>query len=99
MQFFPAGGCGKGGFTLVELLIVLAVLVLLLAMLVPSLSAARRQASMSACAMQMRGVGAALKQFAVANRNRLPPFAFSDYEGNLPLSGHWGGWRSPTRGP
>ncbi len=91
VQFSPAGGCGTGGFTLAELLIVLAVLALLLAMLIPSLSAARRQASMSACAMQMRGVGTALKQFAVANRNRLPPFAFSDYGGNLPLSGHWGG--------
>ncbi len=108
VQFSPAGGWGKGefapaelpvvsrcksgAFTLVELLIVLAILALLLAMLIPSLSAARRQASMSACAMQMRGVGVALKQFAVANRNRLPLFAFSDYNGNLSLSGHWGGW-------
>lgn len=92
VRFFSAGGCGKGGFTLTELLIVLAILALLLAMLVPSLSAARRQALMSACAMQMRGVGVALKQFAAGNRNCLPPFAFSDYGGNLPLSGHWGGW-------
>ncbi len=92
VQFPAAGVCGKGGFTLTELLIVLAILVLLLGMLVPSLSGARRQASMSACAMQMRGVGVALRQFAVGNQNYLPPFAFSDYSGNLPLSGHWGGW-------
>jgi prepilin-type processing-associated H-X9-DG protein len=67
-------------------------LALLMAMLVPSLSAAKRQASLTSCAMQMRGVGIALRQFTGANRNYLPPFAFSDYDGNLPLSGHWGGW-------
>ncbi|MDY7010016.1 MAG: prepilin-type N-terminal cleavage/methylation domain-containing protein [Planctomycetota bacterium] len=92
MRFSPAVGCEKRGFTLTELLIVAAILALLLAMLVPSLSAARRQVSMSACAVQMRGVGVALRHFAVGNRNCLPPFAFSDYDGNLPLSGHWGGW-------
>ncbi|MCD4698950.1 MAG: prepilin-type N-terminal cleavage/methylation domain-containing protein [Phycisphaerae bacterium] len=87
-----SGRCKSRAFTLVELLIVIAILILLLAMLVPSLSAARRQASMLACTMQIRGVGVALKQFAIGNKNCLPPFAFSDYDGNLPLSGHWGGW-------
>lgn len=83
--------CGKGGFTLVELFIVLAILALLSAIMVPSLSAAKRQASLSACAVQMRGAGVAIRQFAAVNQNRLPPFAFSDHRGNLPLSGHWGG--------
>lgn len=91
VRFCPAGRCGEGGFTLTELLIVLAIMALLLAMLVPSLSAARRQASVSACAIQIRSLGVALKQFAASNQNRLPPFAFSNYGGNLPLSGHWGG--------
>ncbi len=92
MRFFSAVGCEKGGFTLVELLVVLMILALLIAMLVPSLSAAKRQAFLTSCTMQIRGVGVALRQFVGANQNHLPPFAFSDYDGNLPLSGHWGGW-------
>lgn len=70
---------------------VLAALVVLAGILVPSLSAAKNQARLAACAVQMRSVGTALRQFAACNENRMPPFAFSDHVGNLPLSGHWGG--------
>jgi len=84
----PARGCA---FTLVELLIILAVLAVLAAILLPSVSAAKQQARLAACAAQMRGVGSGLKVYAAVHGNLLPPFAFSDGKCNLPLSGHWGG--------
>lgn len=46
---------------------------------------------MTVCAGQMRCIGAGLVHYATTNDQHLPPFAFSDYFGNLPLSGHWGG--------
>ena len=68
---------------------------LLAGLAAPSMSAARRLAAMSACAARMRTIGTALMQYGAANTNHLPPFAFSDPFGNLPLSGHWGGTIDP----
>lgn len=81
----------EGGFTLVELLLVIAILILLTAMLFPAVSGAKRLGRRSICAGRVKSIGVGLAQFAAANNNRFPPFAFSDYTGNLPLSGHWGG--------
>jgi len=81
----------RQGWTLVELLVIIAVIALLLSILMPSLSGARRQARLAACASKMRGVHTALVHYAAFNDSRLPPFAFSDYAGDVPLSGHWGG--------
>lgn len=84
-----------GGFTLVEFLMVLLAAGLLAGLMAPSMSAARRLAVMSACAARMRTIGTGLMLYATANTNHLPPFAFSDHFGNLPLSGHWGGAIDP----
>lgn len=74
---------------------VLAALAVLAGTLLPCLSAAKAQARLSVCAVQMRGVGAALRLYATSHRECFPPFAFSDQVGNLPLSGHWGGPSQP----
>ena len=81
---------GKG-FTLIELIIVAAVLTLLAGILVPALGSARDKARLAACAGNMRQVSIALASYPAANRNCLPPFAFSDFGADLPASGHWGG--------
>ncbi len=86
-----AAGRGAGGFSLVELLVVIAILCLLVGLISPAVQGARRQASMARCAAQMHAIGAALAHYAAANGSKFPPFAFSDFAGNLPLSGHWGG--------
>jgi len=67
------------------------VISLLLGILLPSFSGIKARARLTVCAGRMRGVGVGLIQFAAARRNRLPPFAFSDFDCDLPLSGHWGG--------
>jgi len=87
---------GASAWTLLELMVSLSVLALLAGMLVPTLSRARRQARLAVCAGGMHGVGVALRQFASAHDNQLPPFAFSAHVGNLALSGHWGGQSQPA---
>jgi prepilin-type N-terminal cleavage/methylation domain-containing protein/prepilin-type processing-associated H-X9-DG protein len=84
------------GWSLVELLVVLTVLGLLAATLVPSLHGAMQSARLGACSSVMRDIHTALWCYAGSHENRLPPFAFSDYCGDLPLSGHWGGASQPN---
>jgi prepilin-type processing-associated H-X9-DG protein/prepilin-type N-terminal cleavage/methylation domain-containing protein len=61
-----------GGFTLVELLVVIGIIAALVAMLLPALQRARAQAKEVQCAANMRQVGHAMHQFAANNNGRLP---------------------------
>lgn len=83
------------GFTLTELVVVIAIVGMLATLVIPSFVGVREAARLALCASSMRGVVAGLTGYAAVNRCRLPPFAFSDHLGNLPLSGHWGGVSQP----
>ena len=86
----------RSGWTLVELLIVIAIVAMLAAFVLPSLSLARDRARMLACGIGMRDTHQALMGYAGMNDRRLPPFRFSSLvDGSLPLSGHWGGISRP----
>ena len=54
----------REGFSLIELLVVMATLSLLIAILLPALSAARHQARRAACAGNLRQVGVAIHLYA-----------------------------------
>ncbi len=54
----------QGGFSLLELLVVIALLSLLMAILLPALSGARGQARRAACASNLRQVGVAIYLYA-----------------------------------
>lgn len=84
---------GKKGFTLVELLVVVAILSVLAALLLPSLEASVRLARRVACANQIRQWGSMISEYANDHRDQLPfhmtPQTNSNviFEGNMqPLS-------------
>jgi prepilin-type N-terminal cleavage/methylation domain-containing protein len=63
----------SGGFTLVELLVVIGIIALLIGMLMPALSRAKAQSKMVACASNMRQVGLTLLMYAQDNNGWIFP--------------------------
>src|SRR5687767_9151599 len=66
----------KRAFTLVELLVVIGIIALLIAILMPALSAARRQANTTKCMANLRSIGQAIMLYV------------HDHKGIMPLSVH-----------
>ena len=60
------------GFTMVELLVVVGIIVLLIAIALPVLSSARDAAKRATCASQLRQVGQALTAYATDNDGKFP---------------------------
>jgi len=63
----------RRAFTLIELLIVVAIIALLISILLPALSAARRQARAAKCLANLHTLGQGLLVYAADNRDILPP--------------------------
>jgi prepilin-type N-terminal cleavage/methylation domain-containing protein/prepilin-type processing-associated H-X9-DG protein len=68
------GRKGRGGFTLVELLVVIGIISILIAMLLPALNKAREAAKSVSCLSNMRQVMQGLIMYAQDNHGALPPF-------------------------
>lgn len=71
----------KSGFTLVELLIVLAILSLLMALLYPVFAHARQKANQATCASNLRQIGLATTQYLQDNNETMFPKAYDDAVG------------------
>lgn len=65
-------------FTLVDVLVTMAVVALLIAMLLPSLSTVRESARRVVCSSNLRQVGLGLALYADSSRDRLPYSVFID---------------------
>jgi len=61
-----------GGFTLVELLVVIGIVAILTAILVPALGAARMSARKAACMSNLRQVGMAIHSYAMEYNDSIP---------------------------
>ncbi|MBN1491775.1 MAG: type II secretion system protein [Phycisphaerae bacterium] len=70
-----AGRRHRNGFTLIELLVVVSVLAMLIAMLLPSLSAARRYSQRTVCGTNLHSIGLAIQAYLNANRDYYPVIA------------------------
>jgi len=70
----------KAGFTLIEVLVVVAIIALLVSILIPSLKEARDQAKKSVCATNQHQIGLALVAYSMDHEDRLP------YRGSFPYT-------------
>jgi len=86
----------RHGFTLIELLVVVSIIALLIAILLPSLNAAREKARIIACAANLKQIGTGFVLYAQDYNNR-----FVDHVGSSAMvyGGHpgtWAGYGAPN---
>jgi len=86
----PPSLINRKGFTLIELLVVISIIVLLVAILIPTLSRVRKQAKAIGCQSNLRQTGVLFEVYAGDNNGTVPWFPLSHQGGVVsdPDMGH-----------
>jgi prepilin-type N-terminal cleavage/methylation domain-containing protein len=98
MHMVPRGRrrrCRARGFSLIEVVVVIGIIAILIALLFPVLSIARERAQQIKCAAQLRSLGQAFANYAVAFKGAYPQCAvWEQYggDGNGPDDSPEPGW-------
>jgi len=79
--------CRKDAFTLVELLVVIGIIAVLIGILLPALTRARKGAQTVACLSNLRQVGLAVQMYTQLTKGVLPQVIVADY-----TTRKWVGW-------
>lgn len=82
-------GLKRRAFTLVELLVVIGIIAVLISILLPALSRARKQANLVQCGSNMRQVSMALIMYIQDNKGRFPPAGLPPLTGIYPRGWWW----------
>jgi prepilin-type N-terminal cleavage/methylation domain-containing protein/prepilin-type processing-associated H-X9-DG protein len=79
----------RRAFTLVELLVVIGIIAVLIGILMPALSRARRQANTTACLANLRSMNQALSIYFAQNRGHLPYYNWHPGNADQAWHGYW----------
>jgi len=79
----------RGGFTLVELLVVIGIIAILMSILIPTLRGVRRQAYVVQCSSNMKQLATAMLMYIQDNKGRFPAAEFSTIAGHYPQGWWW----------
>jgi prepilin-type N-terminal cleavage/methylation domain-containing protein/prepilin-type processing-associated H-X9-DG protein len=77
----------RRAFTIIELLIVVAIIGLLVALLVPAMGRARAQAKSAVCTANLRQISTGFQEYLARARDRLPFISFMPSVSPAPLRG------------
>jgi len=86
----------RRGFSLIELLVVISIVSLLVAILLPALSAARLTAQGAVCLSNQRQLGIGFNAYAAENGDWMPDGAGRNYIGAANLTSQWSSPWDPT---
>jgi len=78
---------GRVGFTLIEILVVVAIIALLISILLPSLRHAREQGRATVCGTHLSEIFTAVHMYTLENKDVLPHLGFRP--GNLGVTYPW----------